>query len=249
MEFMVKIKIKSIKKLEEKHHVYDLSVDGNHNFFIGNTQTLTSNCDYLSANSQAALRNMMETFSATTRFILTCNYYERIIEPLVSRCQTYQISPLSKKEVAIHLTKILNDEKVSYTPEDIGYIVNTYYPDIRKVINFSQQNSINGVLKISKENALKTDIHEKLIYQLKNGIGKPVAFNEIRQFIADADITHFDEYFELLYNKVDEYASGKQVIATVIIAEYMYQSALVVGALKEVSFMACISKLLTDLKK
>lgn len=206
-------------------------------------------CDYLSANSQAALRNMMETFSATTRFILTCNYYERIIGPLVSRCQTYQISPLSKKEVAIHLTKILNDEKVSYTPEDIGYIVNTYYPDIRKVINFAQQNSINGVLKISKENALKTDIHEKLIYQLKNGIGKPAAFNEIRQFIADADITQFDEYFELLYNKVDEYAPGKQVIATVIIAEYMYQSALVVGALKEVSFMACISKLLTDLRK
>ena len=206
-------------------------------------------CDYLSANSQAALRNMMETFSATTRFILTCNYYERIIGPLVSRCQTYQISPLSKKEVAIHLTKILNDEKVSYTPEDIGYIVNTYYPDIRKVINFAQQNSINGVLKISKENAHKTDIHEKLIYQLKNGIGKPAAFNEIRQFIADADITQFDEYFELLYNKVDEYAPGKQVIATVIIAEYMYQSALVVGALKEVSFMACISKLLTDLRK
>lgn len=206
-------------------------------------------CDYLSSNSQAALRNMMETFSSTTRFILTCNYYERIIPPLVSRCQTYQICPLSKKEAAVHLTKILDDEKVSYTPEDIGYIVNTYFPDLRKIINFSQQNSINGVLKISKENALKTDIHEKLIFQLKNGIGKPSAFNEIRQFIADADINQFDEYFELLYNKVDEYAPGKQVIATVVIAEYMYQSALVVGALKEVSFMACISKLLTDLRK
>jgi DNA polymerase III delta prime subunit len=205
--------------------------------------------DYLSSASQACLRNLMETFSAFTRFIITCNYYEKIIPALISRCQVYQINPISKKEVAVHLTKILDTEKVSYTPDDIGYIVNTYYPDIRKVINFSQQSVVNGKIKIAKENAAKTDIHEKLIFQLKNGIGKPSAFNEIRQFIADADINKFDEYFELLYNKVDEYAPGKQVIATVVIAEYMYQSALVVSALKEISFMACISKLLTDLRK
>ena len=145
-------------------------------------------CDFLSPAAQAALRNMMETFSSTTRFILTCNYPEKLIGPIMSRCQTYQITPMSKKEVAIHLTKVLNTEGVKYTAEDIGYIVNTYYPDIRKILNFSQQSVIDGCISYIKSNALETDIHEKLISMLKNGIGKPSTFNEIRQLVADAEI-------------------------------------------------------------
>jgi DNA polymerase III delta prime subunit len=66
--------------------------------------------DFLSPEAQAALRNMMETYSLTTRFILTCNYVEKIIPALVSRCQTYKIEPLSKKEVAVHLKNILDKE-------------------------------------------------------------------------------------------------------------------------------------------
>ena len=66
---MKEIKIKSIKKLEKKHHVYDLSVEGNHNFFIGELGTLTHNCDYLTPNAQAIMRNLMETFSKHCRFI------------------------------------------------------------------------------------------------------------------------------------------------------------------------------------
>ena len=64
-------------------------------------------CDFLTPNAQAALRNLMETFSKHCRFILTCNYVERIIDPIQSRCQSFQIIPPSKKEVAIHISKIL----------------------------------------------------------------------------------------------------------------------------------------------
>ena len=64
-------------------------------------------CDYITPNAQAALRNLMETFSKHCRFILTCNYVERIIDPIQSRCQSFQIIPPDRKEVAFHLSNIL----------------------------------------------------------------------------------------------------------------------------------------------
>ena len=71
-------------------------------------------CDYITPNAQAALRNLMETFSRHCRFILTCNYVERIIDPIQSRCQSFQIVPPSKKEVAVHLSNILKHPLLPY---------------------------------------------------------------------------------------------------------------------------------------
>ena len=200
--------------------------------------------DFLSPEAQAALRNMMETYSLTTRFILTCNYVEKIIPALVSRCQTYKIEPLSKKEVAVHLKVILDKENVQYSPEDLGYVVNTYYPDIRKILNYSQQSVIDGKVKISELNSTSVDVKNKIIEVIKTKT--PSAFNDIRQLIANSDIKHFEEIYDTLYDKVDEYSNGKQTLAVLVIAEYMYQSAMVVN--KEITFMACIGKLLKDLK-
>ena len=70
--------------------------------------------DFLTPNAQAALRNLMETFSKTTRFILTCNYAERIIDPIQSRCQSFQVIPPDKKQVAKQLVDILGSEDVTY---------------------------------------------------------------------------------------------------------------------------------------
>ena len=200
--------------------------------------------DFLSPEAQAALRNMMETYSLTTRFILTCNYVEKIIPALVSRCQTYKIEPLSKKEVAVHLKNILDKETVQYTPEDLGYIVNTYYPDIRKILNYSQQSVINGKVKISELNSTNVDVKNKIVELLK--IRSSTAFNDIRQLIADSDIKHYEEIYEVLFDKVDEYSNGKQTLVILTLAEYIYQSVMVVN--REITFMACIAKLLKDLK-
>ncbi len=178
--------------------------------------------DYLTPNAQAALRNLMETYSKTTRFILTCNYVEKIIPALVSRCQTYKIEPLSKKEVAVHLKNILDKETVQYTPEDLGYIVNTYYPDIRKILNYSQQSVINGKVKISELNSTNVDVKNKIVELLK--IRSSTAFNDIRQLIADSDIKHYEEIYEVLFDKVDEYSNGKQTLVILTLAEYIYQS-------------------------
>ena len=135
-----KIKVKSIKKLDYANQVYDLSVEKNRNFFIGNTEILTHNCDYMTPNGQAALRNLMETFSATTRFILTCNYVEKIIDPIQSRCQTFAITPPSKKDVAIRVDNILKNEKVAYNQSDLVTIINA-----GESIEDKAKNLVNGI--------------------------------------------------------------------------------------------------------
>ena len=101
-------------------------------------------CDYLTPNAQAALRNLMETFSKHCRFILTCNYVERIIDPIQSRCQPYKIVPPSRKDVAKQMVHILDSEEVSYELDDVALIVNAGDPDIRRVINSAQRQVVDG---------------------------------------------------------------------------------------------------------
>ena len=79
--------------------------------------------DYLNHLTQPALRNLMETFSSHCRFILTCNYVEKIIDPLRSRCQEYKIEPPSKKEVALHAKMILEKENISFDLDDLVLVV------------------------------------------------------------------------------------------------------------------------------
>ena len=202
--------------------------------------------DFQSQESQAALRNLMETFSLTTRFILTCNYKEKIIPALISRCQTYQINPISKKEVAMHLKAIFEKELVKFSMEDLGYIVNTYYPDIRKVLNFAQQSVLDGTIKINTHDVVGVDLKNKIISSLSNSTNLTTTFNEIRQIVADNDVRSFDEYYSLLYERCAEYSKGKDVSVIITIAEYVYQSSLVVD--KEITFMACIAAVLKSIK-
>ena len=100
--------------------------------------------DFLTIQAQASLRNVIERFSRNTRFILTCNFVERIIDPLQSRCQVLKIIPPSKKETAKHLAWILNEESIEFEIEDVATLVNQYYPDLRKCLNTIQLSSQNG---------------------------------------------------------------------------------------------------------
>lgn len=196
--------------------------------------------DFLTQNAQAALRNLIESYSLTTRFILTCNYLEKITNPLISRCQCFEVTPLNKKDVAIYLTKILALENIKYTISDIGYIVNSYYPDIRKILNFSQQSIENGALKTNV--TVVTSINDKIIEILKTSQNKHNAFDKIRQLVVDSDSRNYEELYTLLFDRIDEYAPKKQSEIIIIIAEYIYQSSLVFN--KEISFMACVSKII-----
>ncbi len=135
--------------------------------------------DYITPQAQATLRNTMESFSGNTRFILTCNYLERIISPLQSRCQTLEIKPPSKQDVAWRCVDICEKEKVDIDNIALKTIVNAYYPDIRKIINTIQGSVVNHVVKLD-ESSLKDDLNEQIIQALSN----KAKLSDIRQILA-----------------------------------------------------------------
>jgi DNA polymerase III delta prime subunit len=142
--------------------------------------------DYMSQNAQAILRNLMETFSKHCRFILTCNYVEKVIEPIQSRCQSFQIIPPTKKDVAIQMSKILKAEEVEFDPKDLVPIIDASYPDIRKVINTCQLNSHKGKLKVDVQNLLENDYKLKVLDILKSNDDKRNKYMKLRQAIIDS---------------------------------------------------------------
>ena len=199
-------------------------------------------CDYLTPNAQAALRNLMETFSKHCRFILTCNYVERIIDPIQSRCQSYKVVPPSKKEVAQQMVNILKEENCTFELDDIALIVNAGYPDIRRVINSAQRQIVDGKLKIDTSSVIQNNYKLQLLEMLSNGS----KLNDIRQLIADNSISDYSELYRLLYDEVDNYGNGKQAECIMNIAEAQYQDVNVVD--KEINFMSLIIRIMRILK-
>ena len=207
-------------------------------------------CDYITPNAQAALRNLMETFSKHTRFILTCNYVERIIDPIQSRCQPFQIVPPSRKEVAVHLTNILNGENVTFEVDDVATLVNGGYPDIRRVINFAQRQVVDGKLSIDQDNLVAVDLNvnvfsSQIVNVLKTQ-SKKDAFVTIRKMLADNQISDFADLFRLLYDEVDDYGKGHIAECILTIAKYQLSDAQVVD--KEINAMAMLIELLGVIK-
>ncbi len=107
---------------------------------------LLDEADYLSPNAQAALRGVMEEYHATARFILTCNYPNRIIPAIHSRCQGFHVERTDLTEFTARVATILVDEGVEFDLDTIDNYVKVTYPDLRKCINLVQQNIAEGVL-------------------------------------------------------------------------------------------------------
>jgi replication factor C small subunit len=197
--------------------------------------------DFLTINAQASLRNVIETFSRTTRFIMTCNFVERIIDPLQSRCQVIKIVPPSKSEVAKHLAWILEKESISYTLEDIKTIVNQYYPDLRKCLNTIQLNSKDNTLKLDNSILVSSNYIDKVIDELKNP--KPY-FNNIRQIIADSNVEDFDELFRALYEKASEYLPNKEGTIAMLINDHQYKANFRID--KEINTCSLIQQIINN---
>ena len=202
-------------------------------------------CDYITPNAQAALRNLMETFSKHCRFILTCNFVERIIDPIQSRCQSFQIIPPSKKEVAKHIHDILLKENVMSDMKDLKVLIDSGYPDIRRVINAAQRNVVKGRLKLDTTSIIQNDYKLKLLKILKTQ-DKKNAFKEIRQLLLDNKITDFADLFRLLYDDVDDWGKGHVAECILIIARYELSDGQVPD--KEINAMAMLIELLGVIK-
>ena len=207
---------------------------------------LLDEADYLTHQGQSILRNLMETFSHHCRFILTCNYVEKISVPIQSRCQTFNITPPTKKDVAKQISYILTSEGVKFDVKDLVPIIDNGYPDMRKIINQCQQSTKKGVLSPSKENLLNNDFKAQLIEILKSKEGKPAKFMLIRQAIADARVKDFSNVYAHLYQRLDEYTQGDgRANAILTLSEYQFKDSMSID--KELCFMACIVSLLQNI--
>jgi replication factor C small subunit len=202
--------------------------------------------DYMTPNAQAILRNLMETFSKHCRFILTCNYHEKIIEPILSRCQTFAVTPPSKKDVAVHVSNILTTEGITFDIKNLAEIINQYYPDIRRVINNCQLQSSKGELKIDTQSLIQSDVKSKLVEYLKGNDDKRNTYLNIRQLVLDNKLNDFTELYTYLYEKVDEYAVGNTASVILALAESQYRDAMVVD--KEICFVAGIIGIINIIK-
>ena len=201
--------------------------------------------DYLTPNAQAALRNLMETFSKSTRFILTCNYVEKIIDPIQSRCQTFAITPPSKKDVAKRLNEILQSEGVEFEMSDLAILVNSGYPDIRRVLNAAQRQVINKKLVIDKQSTIQANCAEEVVKVLQGTGDAKSKFVSVRQIIADSGVKDFTPLYRLLYDRVDEYANNKVGQTILNIADGQYKDSMVVD--KEINVMAMMLNIITSI--
>ena len=196
--------------------------------------------DFLTIQAQASLRNIIETFSRTTRFIMTCNFVERIIDPLQSRCQVLKIVPPTKKDVAKHLNWICNEESITHEINDLVPLVNQYYPDLRKCINTIQLSTQDSILKLDQSVLVSSNYIDKVITALTN----KSKFNNIRQIIADANVDDFDELFKALYERASEYLPGKEGTASILINEHQYKANFRID--KEINTMSLIQNLINN---
>jgi len=202
--------------------------------------------DFLTIQAQASLRNIIETFSRTTRFIMTCNFVERIIDPLQSRCQVLKIIPPTKKDVAKHLVWILDQESIKYDIKDLVPLINQYYPDLRKCINTIQLSTLDNQLKLDQSVLVSSNYIDKVINALSEGskFNKIDCYNDIRQIIADANVDDFDELFKALYTRASNYLEHKEGKASILINEHQYKANFRID--KEINAMSLIQNLINN---
>jgi len=199
--------------------------------------------DFLTQAAQAALRNVIEEYSLTTRFILTCNYIERIIDPLQSRCEIHKLVPPSKGAIAKHLCKnILDKESITYDVKEIASLVNEYYPDVRSMIKNLQAGIKDSAFVVVKKNINWCD---ELVKQLKSRDNK--AWYNIRQIIADEQVTDFQTAYRYMFDNLSEFSYGNDAELSIILDDFIWRASVVPD--KEINFSACIARILDTNKK
>ena len=198
--------------------------------------------DFITIQGQAALRNVIETFSRSTRFILTCNFIERIIDPIQSRCQVLKIVPPSKNEIAKHLTQVLNKEEIKYELDHIKTLVNHSYPDVRKMLNNIQLSTRDNKLIIDKSILTTNNYIKSVLKELtttQNWIN-------IRQIIVDSGVKDFEELYRSLFEHASIYAKNREGSVAVILNEHLYQANFRID--KEINIMSALAKIIEVIK-
>ena len=205
--------------------------------------------DYLNPNStQPALRAFIEEFSNNCRFIFTCNYKNRIIEPLHSRCSVvdFKIENKDKQEIAAaffkRLTHILDTENIQYDPKPIVELVTKHLPDWRRVINELQRYSVTGKI----DSGILLNLTEESFKQLIKNL-KDKNFTEVRKWVAKNGDSDSINIFRQLYDTAStnlEAGSIPQLV--LILSDYQYKAAFVAD--HELNMMAALTEIMAQCK-
>ena len=203
--------------------------------------------DYLNPQStQPALRGFIEEFSANCRFILTCNFKNRIIQPLHSRCTVIEFN-IAKKDMPVlcnqfhnRVKTILGAEKVDHDPKIVAELIMKHQPDWRRVINELQRYGSGGIIDSGILVNLADDSIDDLIKFLKLK-----DFRKMRQWVADNMDSEPAAIFRKLYDTMYEYVDGKSIPQLVLIlADYQYKNSFVAD--HELSLVACLTEIMAN---
>ena len=200
---------------------------------------LLDEADYLSPNAQAALRGVMEEYHTTSRFILTCNYPNRIIPALHSRCQGFHIAKVDQTEFTARVAQILIDEGVAPDLDTLDTYVKATYPDLRKCINMVQMNSQDGVLiKPNESDKTEADWKLDMVQLFKSG-----KITEARKLVCgSARAEEMEEIYRWLYDNIELFGDpDQQDKAIMIIKQGLVDHTLVVDP--EINLAATLIKL------
>ena len=227
-------------RVKIKNYASSMSLAG------GRKVIIIDEADYLNPNStQPALRNAIEEFAGNCSFIFTCNYKNRIIDPLHSRCAVVDFTLRNGEKAKMasqfmkRITNILVDEKIEYDDKVIVELIKKHFPDFRRVINELQRYSNFGKIDIGILAQIGDVPIEKVVTLIheKN-------FKEIRKWIATNDVdsnTLFRKLYDVLYEKLKSHSIPKAVL---ILADYQYKAAFVSD--QEINTVACLTELMVE---
>ena len=215
----------------------------------GHKVVIVDEADYMNADSvQPALRNFIETFYKNCRFIFTCNYKNKILPALHSRCTVIDFSITNGQKVKTatqlmnRLCSILTDEKIEFDKKVLAELIQKYFPDFRRTINELQRYSVRGKIDSGILFSLTEADTKKLIAILKEK-----RFNDMRKWVINNLDKEPSSLFSTIYNLLYTNLEGNSVPqAVLVIAGYQYKSAFVAD--QEINMVACLTEIMANCK-
>jgi DNA polymerase III delta prime subunit len=205
--------------------------------------------DYMNADSvQPALRSFIEEFSNNCRFIFTCNFKHRIIEPLRSRCANIEFKVDNKEKQVIaaqffkRVTQILKNEQIEFDPKVVAELITQHFPDYRRILNELQRYSVSGKIDSGMLVNMTSESYKELVKVLKER-----NFTEVRKWVAKNSDADTPVLFRELYDNASEYLDQSTVPNLILIlAEYQYKAAFVAD--HELNIMAAMTEIMVQCK-
>lgn len=205
--------------------------------------------DYMNGDSvQPALRSFIEEFSNNCRFIFTCNFKHRIIEPLRSRCANidFKVDAKEKQQIAAQffkrVTQILKNENVEFDPKVVAELITKHFPDYRRMLNELQRYSVSGKIDTGIFVNLSEESYKELVAFMKER-----NFTEVRKWVAKNSDADTSSLFKELYDNAMQYLDPSSVSNLILIlADYQYKAAFVAD--HELNIMAALTEVMIQCK-